>query len=148
MLLDVARAFFEETGWRCEEHTPEQTLRAFHDGDSGTFPVYVKTYDERDQLIVYGVLPNHVNEDRRVAVGALLAGLNYGLSIGSFEIDFGDGEVRFRAGIDVEGGELTPMMVRSLAAACVLTFDLYRPVIESVADGSLGPLDALNDAGG
>ncbi len=85
---------------------------------------------------------------RRVAVGALLAGLNYGLPIGSFEIDFNDGEVRFRAGVDVEGGELTPSMVRSLASACVINLNLYRKAIEAVAGGSMDPLEALSAAGG
>jgi hypothetical protein len=148
MLLDTARAFFEEAGWACEEDVEAHMLRAFHDGDAGAFAVYVRVDDEREQLIVYGVMPDNVDEGRRVAVGALLAGLNYGLPIGSFEIDFADGEVRFRAGVDVEGGELTPAMVRSLASACVINLDLYRKAIEAVAGGAMGPLEALSAAGG
>jgi hypothetical protein len=54
--------------------------------------------------------------------------------------------VRFRAGVDVEGGELTPAMVRSRASACVINVDLYRKAIEAVAGGS-DPLEALRDAG-
>jgi hypothetical protein len=147
VLLDVARAFFDEAGWHYETNEGAPMLRAFHEGDTGTFPVYVKAEDDRDQVVVYGVLPDHVPVDRRTEVGSLLAGLNYGLPIGNFELDHGDGEVRFRAGVDVEGGELTPRMVRSLAAACVVNVDLYRPAIRAVADGAMNALEALEDVG-
>lgn len=112
------------------------------------FPVYISAKQEHDQLVVYGVLPDNVGEDNRIPVGAFLAALNYGLKIGNFEIDLGDGEVRFRAGIDVEGGTLTAAMVRSLAAACVLNVDLYATAISSVASGEMTPEEALDDVGG
>ena len=97
--------------------------------------------------MVYGVLPDSVDEEHRIPVGAFLAGLNYGLKIGNFEIDLGDGEVRFRAGIDVEGGTLTAPMVRSLAASCVVNVDLYAAAIGSVASGEMTPAEALDDVG-
>ena len=147
MLLDVAREFFDDAGWAYETNDGAPMLRAFHAGATGTFPVYVKADEERDQLVVYAVLPDAVPIERRPDVGSLLAGLNYGLSIGNFELDHGDGEVRFRAGIDVEGGTLTRRMVRSLAAACVVNLDLYRAAIRAVADGSMTSLEALDDAG-
>jgi hypothetical protein len=147
VLLDVAREFFDEAGWAYETNDQGPMLRAFHDGDTGAFPVYVKANEAVDQLVVYAVLPEPVPIERRPDVGSLLAGLNYGLSIGNFELDHEDGEVRFRAGIDVDGGTLTPRMVRSLAAACVVNLDLYRPAIRAVADGSMTAIEALDDTG-
>jgi Acetyltransferase (GNAT) domain len=55
VLLDVARAFFDEAGWAYETNDGAPMLRAFHEGDTGSFPVYVKAQDDRDQLVVYGV---------------------------------------------------------------------------------------------
>ncbi len=96
---------------------------------------------------VDATLSDPVGESARLAVGALLAGLNYGLGVAAFEIDHGDGEVRCRAGLSFAGIELTAPMVRSLAAAAVVGLDTYRPAIEAVADGA-EPLAALADAGG
>jgi hypothetical protein len=38
-------------------------------------------------------------------------------------------------------------MVRSLAAACVVNVDLYRPAIRAVADRAMNALEALGDVG-
>jgi hypothetical protein len=147
MLLDVAKAFFDDAGWMCEVDDDRSMIRAFHDGDTMTFPVYVRADDERDQLVLYGVLPDPVEEEHRLDVAAFLAAANYGLNIGNWEIDLGDGEVRFRAGIDVEGGELTPRMVRSMAASCVINVDVYAPAIRAVANGSMTVAEAIADVG-
>ena len=146
-MLEIAKTFMDDAGWPYEVDDAGATIRAFHDGDSLTFPVYVTADDDKQQLVVYGVLPDNVGEEHRLDVGAFLAGLNYGLSIGNFEIDIEDGEVRFRAGIDVEGGTLTPAMVRSLAAACVVNVDVYAAAIGAVASGAMTPTEALDDIG-
>jgi hypothetical protein len=81
---------------------------------------------------------------------AIWAGIVSAVDLGGNRRDRWDGsrpEVRFRAGVDVEGGELTPRIVRSLAAACVVNIDLYRPAIRAVADGAMNALEALEDVG-
>jgi hypothetical protein len=145
MLLDAAKAFFDDAGWPYETDDERSTIRAFYGGETISFPVFVSANDEREQLVVYGVLPDAVDEAHRVPVGAFLSALNYGLTIGNFEIDLSDGEVRFRAGIDVEGGALTGPMVRSMAASCVINVDVYAPAIASVASGEMTPEQALDD---
>jgi len=146
MLQDVALEFFAAAQW-AHEVDDASTIRAFHEGETLTFPVYVQAHDDHQQLVVYGVLPGSVDPEHRLDVGAFLAALNYGLSIGNFELDLDDGEVRFRSGIDVEGGELTVAMVRSLAASCVVNVDLYAPAIAAVGTGAMSPAEALDDVG-
>lgn len=146
MLLDTAQAFFNEAEWAYEVDD-NSTIRAIYEGDTIDFPVYIIANEDDQQLGVYGVLPKHVDDAYRLPVGAFLAALNYGLKIGNFEIDLGDGEVRFRADIDIEGGVLTAAMVRSMAASCVLNVDLYAPAIHGVASGEISPLQALDIVG-
>jgi hypothetical protein len=146
-VLDVVKAFLDDADWSYEIDDGS-TFRALYEGDTLVFPVYISADDDKDQLVLYGVLPDNVGEEHRIPVGAFLAALNYGLKIGNFEIDMGDGEVRFRSGVDVEGGSLTPAMVRSLAASCVVNVDLYTSAIGSVASGEMTPLEALDDVGG
>jgi hypothetical protein len=146
-MLDAVKAFLDDADWGYEVDDGGSTIRTFYDGDTVVFPVYFAADDDRDQLVVYGVLPDAVDEEHRVEVGAFLAALNYGLKIGNFEIDLADGEVRFRSGVDVEGGSLTAAMVRSLAASCVVNVDLYTPAVRSVASGAMTVLEALDDVG-
>ena len=64
---------------------------------------------------------------------------NYGMIIGNFELDFSDGEVRYKTSIDVEGAELVPAVIRQLVYANVLTMDRYLKGIMAVAFGGVDP---------
>jgi hypothetical protein len=80
---------------------------------------------------------------KRPAAAELFTRINYGLTIGTFEMDFSDGEIRYRTGIDVTGGELAPEMVMSLIAATVGTVDRYHPAIMSFLWNDMTPEDAV-----
>jgi hypothetical protein len=144
VLLEVAVEFFETTGWRAEQHPDEPMLRATFEGEHGAFPCYVIAYEDLDRLAFYAVVPGLVPPDHRDDVALLLSRLNYGLVVGNFELDHDSGEVRFRAGVDVEGGALTVGMVKSMAAAACLSVDFYRGAVESVAAGAITPTDAYD----
>ena len=63
-------------------------------------------------------------------------------------MDFSDGEVRYKTSIDVEGGELTFKMWKSLVYANVLTMDRYFPGIMSVVYGGTSPEEAITEIEG
>jgi hypothetical protein len=82
-------------------------------------------------------------EERRPAAAELITRINYGLRLGNFEMDFADGEIRYRAGIDVAGGELTAEMVDAVIGATVGTVDRYFPAIMSFLWSDMAPEDAV-----
>jgi hypothetical protein len=47
------------------------------------------------------------------------------MRIGNFELDFDDGEVRYKTSIDIEGGELTAKMIENLLRANLSTMNRY-----------------------
>jgi hypothetical protein len=81
--------------------------------------------------------------EKRQAAAELSARINYGLTIGAFEMDFSDGEIRYRTAIDVTGGDLAPEMVNSMIAATVATVDRYHPAIMSFLWNDMAPEDAV-----
>ena len=50
---------------------------------------------------------------------------NRGMRIGNFELDFDDGEIRYKTSMDVEGGDLTDKMIDNLLRANLTTTDRY-----------------------
>jgi hypothetical protein len=142
LLLDVAAEFFEQADWPAERHQTDSMLRATFEGEHGPFTCYVLTDEDKEQLGFYAVLPSLVADEYRDAVAVFTSRLNYGLMIGNFELDYDSGEVRFRVGIDVEGSELSPPMVRSMAASACLNLDHHRSAIEAVGRGAISPADA------
>ncbi|HEY9850963.1 MAG TPA: hypothetical protein V6D28_15955 [Leptolyngbyaceae cyanobacterium] len=68
---------------------------------------------------------------------------NYGTIIGNFELDYADGEVRYKTSIDVEGSNLTFPLIKQLVYTNVTMMDEYLPGIVSVIEGNVEPKDAI-----
>ena len=80
-----------------------------------------------------------------------IARANYDLLIGNFEMDFQDGEIRFKTSIDVEDAEdhFTSQIIRQMVYANVVTTDRYFPgVMKVIYDESCTPLEAIEQIEG
>jgi hypothetical protein len=65
------------------------------------------------------------------------------MAMGNFEMDFENGAVRFKTGIDVTGDELTPALLSPLLYANVLMMSTYLEGLLDVAEGDVAPMDAI-----
>lgn len=81
---------------------------------------------------------------KRPAIAEFITRANYGLPNGNFEMDFEDGEIRFKTSMDTEDIELTDAMVRNLVYANVLAMDQYLPGIMNVIYSDMSPDAAIN----
>ena len=70
------------------------------------------TTDER--FAVYFTSPIKVPEEHRPKVAEYIVRVNYGIMIGHLDMDFSDGEVRFKASTDVQGTQLSKDMVKQM----------------------------------
>jgi hypothetical protein len=87
-----------------------------------------------------------VNEEHVEDICALLVRLNYFLSIGGFEFDQKNGEIRFRNSIDTEGVTVTPDFMDNFVKTLAVTASRYRGPINSITEGR--PLDSAFQACG
>ena len=90
--------------------------------------------------------PANVPEEFRPAAAELLCRLNWPLLLGNWEMDWSDGEVRFRASLPVGSVDLTPDLARDLCYTAFGTFTRgWRPLMD-VATGAATAAEAI-DAG-
>jgi hypothetical protein len=141
-LLQIATAYFLDAEIPVGEHESLPVLRFDYEGDNGQWTCFVHIDDDRGHVAVYSVLPDAVPMERLGAAGAVLAGANFQLPIGAFEMDLEDGEVRFRASIDVSQSALTAGLLDPLVKANWVAVDQYLPALKAVVDGA-EPADAL-----
>ena len=122
-----------------------KTLQAgVYESDDEKFVTRFHVLAEQDRLMVLTILKEKVSERFRPAVIEYLTRVNYDeMIIGNFEMDLSDGEVQFRASIDVEFGVINPEMVTQLTAVAVWHADKYAPGIKEVCAGKT-PEQALN----
>ncbi len=112
-------------------------------GANGIWACYLHARERDAQLLVYSVMTEDVPAERRAAVAEFLTRVNYVMTIGNFEMDYDDGEVRYKTSVDVEGDRLSIAMTRQLFALNVATMDLFLPGIEAVIRGDGSPAEAL-----
>ena len=117
--------FMEEGKWHYEIIEGQNLLRFLFKGKTGRMLCYADVEEDDRWLIFYSYLPVNTPAEKVHDMAEFIARANRGMRIGNFELDFDDGEVRFKTSIDVEGGELTNKMIDNLLQANLVTMDRY-----------------------
>jgi hypothetical protein len=116
---------------------PTGSLREQH------WTCYAQVRPEHNQVLFYSVVPFAVPPGRRLPAAEYITRANFGMAMGNFEMDFENGAVRFKTGIDVTGDELTPALLSPLLYANVLMMSTYLEGLLDVAEGDVAPMDAI-----
>ena len=101
-------------------------------GPEGRWDFYAQAVEEKDLVLLYSIAPERVPEERRLDVSEFLTKANYGLADGNFELDFDDGEVRYKTVLHVQGDALDALLVRRLVRSNGTALETYLPSIHSV----------------
>ena len=142
-IFAIVERFFKEDDWKFQRMEGKTILRMGVSGKNGSWVSYAQAQDDKQRFIFYSIMDTKVPEDKRQAVAEFLTRANYGLIIGNFEMDFSDGEVRYKTSIDVEGGQLVPRMIKIMVYTNVLMMDKYLPGIMQVIYGGVSPAKAV-----
>jgi hypothetical protein len=143
-LLDAMVGFFRADDWNFTEVEGKDVLRMGFSGDNGQWTCFAQAREQQEQFVFYSICPVKAPEEKRPAVAELLTRANYGLVVGNFELDYSDGEVRYKTSIAAKEGEtLTPGLIKHAVYANVLTMDRYLPGIMSVLYSDVSPADAI-----
>jgi hypothetical protein len=134
-LIDELKRVFAENGWPFVEVQGAPVLFTELTGPLGSWNFYAQAVEEQDVILLYSVCPLTVPENRRLEVSHFLTLANYGLAAGNFELDFGDGEIRYKTTLQ-SAGELDAMTIRRVVRANGLAMETYLPGITAVIEGS------------
>src|SRR3954466_8837290 len=98
--------YMEEEEGKYEILEGETIIRFHFKGRAGRLLCYGEVDEEKGGLIFYSYLPVNAPPEKLTQVRDVVARDNRGMRIGNFELDYDDGEIRYTASIDVEGGHL------------------------------------------
>ena len=119
-----------------------ETIRLRIDGDDGKWTTYARVLPSR-KLAIYSVADLHIPEARRPAMAEFLTRANFGIVVGNFEMDFDDGEVRYKTSLDSDGKVFPGELIEHLLNANLAHMNQYLPGIMGVGFGDLPPIEAL-----
>lgn len=135
--------FFEAENWSFTEIEKQQVLSVNFTGQNGQWICYARVREEENQFICYSDFPVKVPEDKRLAMAEFLTRINYGLVIGNFEMDFEDGELHYKTGIDGGDDRLSQALVRQVVYRNMQTTDEYFPGMMAIISGDALPVEAV-----
>jgi hypothetical protein len=138
--------FFEEDEWDFQWMEGASVLSMGFSGKNGKWQCFAQAREAQQQFVFYSVLPINVPPEKRQKVAELITRINYGMVIGNFEMDFDDGEVRYKTSVDVEGAELTPPMIRQMVYANIIITDRYLSAVMRTIYSDITPLEAIAEA--
>lgn len=147
-IFNAIVAFFEEDEWDFNWMDGMPVLRMGFSGKNGKWTCYAQAREEQQQFVFYSVCPINAQEDKRDKVAEFVTRANYGMIIGNFEMDYEDGEVRYKTSIDVEGAELVSPLIRQIVYANVIIMDRYLPGIMRCIYSEDEPADIVEDIEG
>jgi hypothetical protein len=134
LLRDLKRVFVEN-GWPYSEVAGAPVLLSELSGPEGTWDFYAQAVEEKDLVLLYSIAPQRVPADRRLEVSEFLTRANHGLADGNFELDFEDGEVRFKSVLHVPA-ELDGILVKRVVRLNGTALETYLPSLAALIDAS------------
>jgi len=160
-ILPIAAALFADRAWDAVLSPGDGDADGDGDGDGGgAAPVLTLEMDasrvrwtsharaaDRDRFFLFeSVLHERVPAARRAAVAEYLDRVNRRLEIASCELDWDDGSVRIKTGIDFHGEPPTRPLIAGVVEANFEAATRYLPGVRAVVRGERTPIEALADA--
>ena len=140
-VFDELKRVFAENQWPFAEVRGAPVLVSDLSGVWGRWKFYAQVAPEHDAILFYSICPLRVPEELRLEAAHFLTRANYGLATGNFELDFSDGEIRYKTVLDLDG-ELSAPAVKRAVRANGIAMETYLPGIGAVIAGT-GAVPAL-----
>jgi len=140
--------FLEEDGWHPQPVEDKHAYRTYYRGKHGELRCFAQVRVDLEQFVFYAMAMVNVPEDVRPSVAEFITRANYGLRIGNFEMDYSDGEVRYKSSVDFEDEVLTYSFIKRAIYPAVQTMDKYLPGLLKVAFGAQSPVEAIREVEG
>ncbi len=113
------------------------------EGEHATWQCYAQAREKEGQFVFYVVAAIKVPEAQRMEAAEFFTRANFGLVLGNFELDFSDGEIRYKTSVDCEDIPVLGACFRPCVFAGVLTADRYFPGLTAVLYGGSTPEQAV-----
>ena len=134
--------FLQDDGWHPQQLEGRHIYRMGFSGRNGQTICYAQIRVDLEQFLFYVIAPVKAPEDVRQPVADFITRANYGLRIGNFEMDFDDGEVRYKSSLDFEGATLGHAFIKNAIYPAVQTMDRYLSGLMGVFYGK-SPVKAI-----
>lgn len=135
-LLNDTIEFLDKIGWRYRREENTNLLALSLRGEKETYPMLI--YAKAPFWICIAQLPWEIPDRNRLEVAEYLHRANYGLLLGSFEMDYDNGDVRFRSAMVRENRPMEESILDRYIKTPAAMLDQYAAGIQAIVrDGEI-----------
>jgi hypothetical protein len=142
-IYPLMTTFFTQEGIPFQEMEGYLIVRIPINGENGFWDCFVEAREQDRQCLIYSVYRERVPQYKRLAMAELITRANYGLPMGCFEMQFDQGEIRFRTSINIESDRFSFGLLRPLFYANNAVMDRYFKGITMVLKGKASAKQAI-----
>jgi hypothetical protein len=143
MIFEDIKSFFEEDGWNASRKGQKTILEMDFQGLNGIWKCFADVREQTDEFLFYSILLMPIPIKRKIDVAEFITRANYGVTIGNFEMDFDDGEVRYKTNLDLKHLTLTKDLIRQYVYFNVKMMDSYLNGIMAVINEEVNAAEAI-----
>jgi hypothetical protein len=135
-LLQELKSRFDDNDWPYSEVLGLPVLVSDLAGPLGIWKFYAQVIDAQNVVLLFSVCPLRVPRERRSEASLFLTHANHGLVAGNFELDFDDGEIRYKTVLQAHDGGIDSGTLKRAVRANGLAMETYLPGIGAVITGA------------
>ena len=137
--------FLQDDGWHPQQVDEKTIYRVYFSGQNGEQRCYAQIRIDLEQFLFYALAPVKAPEEKHAAMAEFITRANYAMRIGNFEMDYRDGEIRYKSSLDFEDEDLSPALIKNAIYPAVRTMDFYLPGIMQVLYGNVSAAEAITE---
>ena len=142
---EMLTEFFDKRGWSYKFDERRYIFSTGIGGENGYWRCLASIGQNGEHIAFMSLFPSKVMPKRRQACAELLTRINFSVTHGCFELDFDDGEIRFRTSVWVTEAGITLDAVECLVLTNLFTVDRYYAAIMRVLHADIPPQKALSE---
>jgi hypothetical protein len=141
-VLDSLLEFSYSTSDETVGGQPSKVFKFGCTGDASNYQFLLRAHPKHFTLVCGS--PLRILADQRLRVAEFITRVNFSLVLGHFDLDFDDGELRFRVAQEcVAGLADDPSRIARLFGVALTVMDLHFPAIMNLTYGGMSPEQAV-----
>jgi len=139
-MLELLKKYFDDQEWEYSQIKDTTIFLLGVSGENGNFRC-IADVDEKDKKFsFFSVFGLNAPEKKKAQMAELLTRLNTNEFLGNFEMDFDDGEIRYKTSIWYESIKPNKKLIENMTMINIVTMDNAIPAITGLIFKNLSPL--------
>jgi hypothetical protein len=139
-MLEVLRKFFDDQGWEYSQIKDSTIFFLGVSGENGNFRCIADLDEENKRFSFFSVFGLNAPDEKKYQMAELITRMNVNEFLGNFEMDFEDGEIRYKTSVWYDGIKPSKKFIENMTMINILTMDNAIPAITGLVFKNLSPL--------